>query len=152
MVGRRMKATRFGTPKWGIRQFYYDFADPDPTKAARKAFRRWFGITVFIGGFSFAHYTTSTRQMLNTWYNRPDLKPFPAMVPMKEESITEKTAKKAHYHYYRKQYNQEEKKRTAWYRLFFPLAADYTVKRNPYVDYDAEDIYDPRNGFFSTTT
>jgi DUF4097 and DUF4098 domain-containing protein YvlB len=90
--------------------------------------------------------------MMNTWYNRPDLKPYPAMVPKVEESITEKTAKAAHYHDYRKKYAAEDRKRSAWYRLVFPLAADYTVKNNPYSIYDAEDIYDPRNGFFSSTT
>jgi len=35
--------------------------------------------------------------MKDPWYARPDLKPFPAMVPKEELSITERTALASHY-------------------------------------------------------
>ena len=69
-----------------------------------------------------------------------------------ETDITDHTAREAHYHEYRTAYKKEERKKSAWYRLFFPLAADYNMKENPYARYNHEDIYDPKTGYYSTTT
>ncbi len=72
--------------------------------------------------------------MRDEWYARPDLKPYPAMVPVEEHlSITEKSALKSHYQSYRNKLYKEEKKKKSWYRLFFPLSADFeTTHENPY--------------------
>ncbi len=40
-------------------------------------------------------------------------------------------------------------KRRTWYRLLFPLDADYSVKENPYASHSRDDIYNPANGFYS---
>lgn len=92
-----MKTTQGGVPLTPVKFFVPDFHDPDPAKYARIRFRRYHYLTIFVGGFIFAQYTTSTRQVYNTWYSRKDLKPFPAMVAQ-ETDITDHTAREAHYH------------------------------------------------------
>ena len=104
------------------------------------------------GGYLFAYFTTSTNQIRNAWYNRPDLKPFPAMVAKEGVDITEETAKEMHYQSYRNKKYRDEKKKTAWYRILFPVSADYEAVQNPYAKYNSEDVYHPGNGFYSTTT
>ena len=90
--------------------------------------------------------------MVNTWYNRPELKPFPAMVPVDSMDVTQRTALAAHLNSYRKQVKREERKKSAWYRLFFPMDADYNVKENPFALNNKENVYNPKNGFYATAT
>lgn len=66
------------------------------------------------------------------WYSRPDLRPFPAMVPKEYLDITERSAYEAHYKSFRNEKAKEDRKSRSWYRLFFPNDADYSVKKNPY--------------------
>lgn len=85
----------------------------------------------------------------DAWYSRPDLKPFPAMVPKETMDITERTLYETHYQTFRnKQYESEKKKRT-WYRLFFPNDADYTVSNNPYTQTHRENVYNPANNYYA---
>lgn len=49
----------------------------------------------------FASFTMDEKLKVNRWYNRFDLKPYPAMVPKEELDITEKTIMEAHYQTYR---------------------------------------------------
>ena len=78
-----------------------------------------------VAGLVFAFATVDNRQRVNQWYNRPDLKPFPAMVATDRMDVTERTMLEAHYQSYRNLKHKTEKKKEAWYRLFFPGAADY---------------------------
>jgi len=75
----------------------HDFINLDPSKHARDKFRRYFWLTCAAGGFLFASWSMDGRLMVNTWYNRPDLKPFPAMVPKESMDITERTIYETHY-------------------------------------------------------
>ncbi len=70
------------------RRYVHDFVDLEPANQARKAFRLYFYGTILIAGYLFAHYTTDRRQTINTWYNRPDLKPYPAMVAKEHMDVT----------------------------------------------------------------
>lgn len=75
------------------------------------------------------------------------------MVPKQEMSVTEQTALEQHYSSFRKRhYNETKKKRSTWYRILFPYQADWDVNDNLYARYNSEDVYDRRNGFYSTTT
>jgi hypothetical protein len=96
-VGRRAQRYQGGVPIVPYNRFVHDFVNVDPTHLARKTFRWWFGCTIFLGGFAFAYATVESNQMRNTWYNRPDLKPFPAMVAKEEMDVTERTMLEAHY-------------------------------------------------------
>lgn len=122
----------------------------DPGHLTRKTFRFWFGLTILAGGFLFANFTVDERQKNDAWYCRPDLKPFPAMVPKEDMDITERTMLETHYQSYRNKAYSEDKKHRTWYRLFFPLSADYTVKRNPYHSTHRDNVYNPNNGYFAT--
>ena len=74
------------------------------------------------------------------------------MVAKDDIDITEKTALAAHYQSYRNKKYKEDKKTRTWYRLFFPTLADYSVKHNPYAQTNVENIYNPTNGFYASTT
>ena len=104
-------------------------------------------MTCAVGGFIFAYYTTDQRQMVNQWYNRPDLKPYPAMVPRECMDVTERTILEAHSIKFQNLRAKEERKKSAWYRLFFPNDADYNVKENPYALNNRENVYNPLNGY-----
>lgn len=127
----------------------HDFVDVEPTNHARRVFRRYFfGTTLFCGAV-FAFWTLDERQVRDAWYSRPDLKPFKAMVPKQDLDITERTMYEAHYQSYRNQRYKDEKKNRSWYRLFFPLNADYSVNRNPYAQTHRENVYNPANNYYA---
>jgi hypothetical protein len=50
-----------------------------------------------VSGVTFAYLTTDSSQKNNIWFNRPDLKPFPAMVAKDTMDVTERTMLEAHY-------------------------------------------------------
>ena len=98
LVGRRMTRYQGGTPIVPYNRIVHNFINLDPTYYARSTFRFYWLLTCAAGGFMFASYTMNERQIINTWYNRPDLKPYPAMVPKEEGfDITEHSIKEAHY-------------------------------------------------------
>lgn len=102
IIGRRMTRFQGGVPIVPYQRFVHDFPNLDPGRLPRNMFRWYFFLTCTIGGLAFAVYTTDTRQMVNRWYNRTDLKPYPAMVPGNDElDITEKTARAAHMNSFR---------------------------------------------------
>jgi hypothetical protein len=109
-------------------------------------------MTIFGGGLLFAYMTTDGRYLHNTWYQRPDLKPFPAMVPQDAGDITSKTSLYTHYQSNRNSSYKQDMKRRTWYRLLFPLDADYSVKENPYANHSRDDVYNPKNGYYATPT
>lgn len=107
-------------------------------------------MTCLTGGIMFAFYTTDTRQIKNTWYNRPELKPFPAMVPFDHMDVTQRTSMEAHLGSYRREKAKQERKKSSWYRLFFPNDADYNVKENPFAINNKENVYNPNNGYYGS--
>jgi hypothetical protein len=152
LVGRRWKRTQGGVPAVPFQRFIHDFPIVEPTYMARRSFDWGFRLTCISGGLMFAFMTTDKRQMSNPWYNRPDLKPYPAMVPQKDLDITQKTALFAHYQSNRNTSYSSDVKRRTWYRVLFPNDADYSVKENPYSQYHKDDIYNPANGYYSSPT
>ena len=77
-----------------------------------------------IAGFIFAKAVTDNRQTLNPWYNRPDMKPYPAMVktdPEEQKKID--TMLYAHSARYRQQLEREDFWRSPVIRYFFPRFA-----------------------------
>jgi len=96
-VGRQAQKSQGGLPKYPVQRFVHDFIDLDPSALARKKFRRSFMLTAFTVGVIFAYATTDGRQQRDSWYSRPDLKPFKAMVAQEEMDVTERTAYEAHY-------------------------------------------------------
>jgi hypothetical protein len=148
-VGRWAKSYQGGVPVVPYQRFVHDFPNVEPAALARKTFRWWFIGTCVAGGLLFANYTVSKDQQCDSWYTRPDLKPFPAMVPFEELDVTQKTALQAHYQSYRNKEYKEGKKTRAWYRLFFPNDANYSVKSNPYAHTHRENVYNPNNQYFA---
>jgi hypothetical protein len=90
-----------GVPIVPYQRFIHDFPDVDPGRLPRKTFRKYFMLTCITGGLLFAFYTVDNNQIRNTWYNRPDLKPYPAMVPIDTMDVTQRTALEAHSAKYR---------------------------------------------------
>lgn len=127
-IGRKAQRYQGGVPIVPYQRIVHDFPNLEPTHYARKVFRTYSLVTCVLGGIAFAYLTVDQAQMRDSWYDRPDLKPFKAMVPKEEMDITERTAYEAHYNTFRQKMNAQDKKKRAWYRLFFPLDADYRVK------------------------
>ena len=94
-------------------------------------------------------YTVSGNQKRDDWYMRPDMRPYPAMVPKEEMDITEKTMRMAHYQSFRNEEYKKDKKHGTWYRLFFPNDADYSVTRNPSSQTHRENVYNPANNYYA---
>ena len=87
MIGRRMKRTTGGAPMIPYQRFIHDFPNLEPARQSKMTFYWWaFGSSMF-AGFVFAHSVTDKRIMNNHWYNRPDLKPYAAMVEPDEDDV-----------------------------------------------------------------
>ena len=96
-VGRRMTRYQGGVPVVPYQRFVHDFPNLDPGRLVRNTFRWYFFFTCLTGGLIFGYYTTDMRQMKNTWYNRPELKPYPAMVPDNDVlDVTERMSRATH--------------------------------------------------------
>jgi hypothetical protein len=102
-----------------------------------------------IGGVVFASLTVDTRSKNDPWQQRPELRPFPAMVAQEQPDVTQRTALDAHYQSYRNEQYKEGKKSRTWYRLLFPNDADYNVKQNPYAHTHRENVYNPANNYYA---
>jgi hypothetical protein len=72
------------------------------------------------------------------------------MVPKEEMDVTERTAYEAHYKTFKQKVQKMEHKKSAWYRLFFPGDADYTLKYNPYKNTHRDNVYNPATGYYTT--
>ena len=87
----------------------------------------------------------------NQWMNRPDLKPHAAMVPDEytgKDTITYKTMEEQVYGKNQGSF-MEQMKRKSFYRYFFPLDADFTLKSDPYATHHKSVIYNPQNGLYA---
>jgi hypothetical protein len=90
-VARNSKVFSGGVPLVPLNNFVYDFVNLEPSHIARKSFRRTFFATLFCFGIAFGYCTTSSDILKNKWYNRPDLRAFPAMVVDDGSDIAQKT-------------------------------------------------------------
>lgn len=151
-MGRRAQKNQGGVPIVPQQRFVHDFVNLDPGYLTRKTFRTYFFGTCILGGLTFAYYTCSSNQKIDAWYSRPDLRPFPAMVPRESLDTTERTMMEAHYQSFRnKQYSEDKKNRT-WYRLLFPNDAKFDTKCNPYHETHRENVYNPANNYYAKPT
>lgn len=75
------------------------------------------------------------------------------MVPGHDDyDVTQKMSLATHMNSYKRKFAKEDRKKSSWYRIFFPNDADYRVKENPYAIYNKDDCYNPYNGYYSTYT
>lgn len=140
-IGRRAKSTRGGVPTVPVNTFIHDHPNLDPT---RYSFTTWLYYTLLssgLAGYCFAHYFTDRKRMSNGFYNRPDLKPFPAMVPQDENDVTLQSMKSAHYQSYRLAEAKKDFYRSSFYRFFRPEQADWSIRANPYTGNNKHDVY-----------
>lgn len=80
-IGRRWKVTRGGVPVVPLNRHVHDFPQSDPGRVARTFFRFYSIIPAIALGYMVARYITDdTARKSNSWYARPDLKPYAAMV------------------------------------------------------------------------
>ena len=152
VIGRRMRVYQGGVPVVPYQRWVHDFPNLEPSRAGRLQFRWYSILSSGVLGFLFARYTVDSTFFTNPWYNRPDLKPYPAMVNQDENpnALTEQTVKEIHYNSYRNARKAEDRKRSAWYRYFFALDADFSVKENPYVTQHPKDVYNREDMRFVT--
>lgn len=127
-------------------RYIHDFPNTDPVNASKKTFRYWAILSSTVVGFVFAKWNTDARVLYNPWYNRPDLKPFPAMVEMDEETKAKMhSVKMAHYADYQKQVAKEDFFKSAFMRYFLPRFADWEIRENPYRQRPHTDVYSLEN-------
>ena len=127
-IGRSMKTTKGGVPAVRLNRWVHDFPQPEPGRTSRLIFRYYAVGSCLLLGYVFARQVTDwTVARSNEWYNRPDLKPFPAMVK-KPTDLTEETMLDAQY----VNRSSTSWKQSALFRYFFAREADFTIKQNPY--------------------
>lgn len=105
VIGRRMKHTSGGVPWYPVQRFVDDFPNVEPSRHARKTFFFWSVGTAVVLGYLLAKVHANTSKTINEWYNRPDLKPYPAMVDESylDRGVTWKTMMEKLYPSYRKE-------------------------------------------------
>jgi hypothetical protein len=69
----------------------------------------------------------------------------------KDES-TEKWMKYKVYIKHRREQDAEDKKKTPWFRYFFPTQADWTVKENPYATHHRSEVFSTTNNLYPSKT
>jgi hypothetical protein len=89
-IARKSQTYQGGVPIVPYNRYIHDFPNLEPTRTARRAFRKYHFLTCCIGGAIFAYATVDQRQKIDAFYTRPDLKPFKAMVPKEELDEAEK--------------------------------------------------------------
>ena len=152
MIGRRMKRTTGGTPAVPMQRYIHDFPNLEPTFHSRRTFRWYSLLTCAAAGFVFAQLTVDKRPLYNPWYNRPDLKPYAAMVePDEYEKILMEQVKRAHYRSYRNEERWADFWRSPFMRFFMPRSADWSIKENPYAIYDHTLLYSLDNPYLELT-
>ena len=145
-IGRSMKTSKGGVPAVRLNRWVHDFPQPEPGRSSRLIFRYYAVASCALIGYVFARQVTDTAvRCSNAWYNRPDLKPYPAMVKQPGD-MTKETMLEAQY---------INKSGSSWstsplYRFFFAREADWSIKENPYANSHSEDVWDSRKGQFST--
>jgi hypothetical protein len=102
-VGRRAQRYQGGVPIVPQQRWVHDFPNVDPGHQTKRTFRWWFLGSCILGGIAFAYATTSTNQKSDPWYQRPDYRPYPAMVPKEDMDVTQRTALESHYQSFRNQ-------------------------------------------------
>jgi hypothetical protein len=131
-VGRFMRVTPGGVTKIYLPKNYHRFPNVNPDAHARNYFHLGFFGTCFAGGLlSVILLTPDLRR--DEYFSRPDFKP---STPMVEDTPDVKKAKEE---LYLAEYNQETTpifKKTSFYRLFRPNAADYCIRYKDRSDTD----------------
>ena len=128
-------------------RWIHDFINVEPARAARLHFRWYSLITAAVGGWFFA-YMTVDHAMLegNSWYNRPDFKPYPAMV----KQVHDDTEQSMLRNQYKKHMNLGDEKKGILYRYFFTKDADFELKYNPYRNSHPDDVFNPKKPVYPT--
>lgn len=92
-----MQTYQGGVPIVPYNRFVPDFPNLEPTRMAKRTFRKWHLLTCAFGGAITAYLTVDERQKVDAWYSRPDLKPFKAMVAKEDLDPQEKLVYETHY-------------------------------------------------------
>ncbi|CAI2377283.1 unnamed protein product [Moneuplotes crassus] len=145
VVGRRMRYTQSGVPKVYFAKHLYRLPYNDPDGMAKNYFRLGLFATTSIAGLFLAGYFCPDH-FKDEHFSRPDLKP---SAPMVEDDEDTKRAKKqlfAHEYFVQ---DEEFNRRGFLYRIFRPNSADYNIRYEDRIKFDApHNSYDPKTGGF----
>ena len=149
VIGRYQKTTIGGVPAYPIARYVHDFPKIQPHRASWLVFRKWSLLSSFLVGYVSASYLVDSTPVKNGWFNRPDYKPYPAMV--KKEGLVKEQEEYWMEQAYPWRYSYDWK-RSAVYRFFFPESADWTIKSNPYTKLRAEEVVCVSDGYYRSFT
>lgn len=138
-----------GVPAYPITRFVHNWPNVAPFQQSKIVFRKWTLLTSLAVGYVYAYLMTDLSSLKNEWYNRPDFKPYPAMV--KKEGLVKMQEDYMMERLYPWRYGMDIK-RNPFYRFFFPERADWSIKENPYTHMDNKDVYHYGNGFYESWT
>ena len=80
--------------------------------------------------------------------NRPDMKPYAAMVKPDEDDISRKTMYEGLY----VKHMKVDRTTKSWFRWMFPSDANFAVKDNPYRSAHHKEIFNRKDPVYSTYT
>ena len=147
-IGKLYQKTWHGVPLVPMNLYKHDFIDVSPSVYSRKLFKRYSLLASLTMGFIFAYNVVQDDGFRSDKYkNRPDMKPYPAMVKQ-DDDITTQTMYQSLY----KKHSGRSYKQSSWYRFMFPNDADFTVKTNPYRLISHKDVFDPKKGNLHSLT
>ena len=131
IIGRRATHYQGGVAVVPYKRWIHNHPNCHPNVTTKKFFNRYSRGTMALSGFLFAYYFTNDSQLNNTWYTRPDIKPYMAMVRLEDQTDYDPVAYKqlleANYKHYK-----EEPKKGFLYRFIWSNEADFTPKTNLY--------------------
>lgn len=149
LIGRQYQKTWHGVPLVPIQWYKHDFIDVSPGVYARKLFRKYSVGSALALGWMYAFYVTDgTGWRSDKLKNRPDMKPYPAMVKQDPDDIAHETMERSLY----KKASANDYKSSTWYRFIFPNDANFDIKRNPYRDYSHRELFNVDAPGYSTYT
>lgn len=148
-IGRFQKKTLGGVPAFPVPRYVHDFPKVGASQTSLKVFRKWSALSSLAFGYLTASYLIDRTSYQNGWFNRPDYKPYPAMV--KTEGLV-----KAQEEYWMEQaypwrYSYDWR-RSAAFRFLFPEHADWTIKSNPYSQLKADEVVSIKDGYYRSFT
>ena len=149
MIGRAQKVTAGGVPVYPITRFVHNWPNVQVFNQSKKTFRKFTVISSLAVGYVYAYIMTDDSAIRNEWFNRPDFKPYAAMV--KKEGLVKEQEDALMEKLYPWRYGWDYK-RNPFYRFMFPEKADWSIKQNPYSKMDNRDVWHYSKGTYESWT
>jgi hypothetical protein len=148
VIGRRAQHYQGGVPAIPVARWVDEWPNVHANRTTNRFFRRYAGVSMVLGGFTFASYMADDSRLNNEWYTRPDLKPKAAMV--KDDSMYDSEAYQQLLETNYLKHQKPDAKKSTLYRWLRPGLADFEVRGNRFQGREVGQNYNIKTGAFPT--